>query len=418
MIFTPYPDEAEKINILHRISNRDYALLRITPTMVEKNNIDCNGIFRDLLFKSGIADYTLFGHGSKNGVNTDALFILNGKVDVVNMNFYRVNGERGDRRFKFGLIKKRTQNDDIYFGDLLLFSTYEDVDGSNRIFIVNLTHNFPTVEEIENVIGKDSITELLREKKDILKRILDGDYYDNVNGPNRDDSRDAGDTLENCLGIDMNNRRDADMEGLIEVKSKVSKATKDTLFTLRPHFEGTKTEKVEPSDRNRVSALTRLYGYDSDEHPGQSCLYITIGSEEAPQNKHGFFLRLDEENGRVNMMHKKDSKEEVACFWKFDELEKTLNEKHKSTLWFKAKKKTEDGITKYKYISMEFTRSPQFATFISMIKAGDITYDWRGHTTKSGRYSGKNHGNAWRTKNEEVRRNLFATVDILDLDNL
>ena len=37
-------------------------------------------------------------------------------------------------------------------------------------------------------------------------------------------------------------------------------------------------------------------------------------------------------------------------------------------------------------------------TFLSLIKSGIITYDWRGYTSKTGKYSGKNHGNAWRIK--------------------
>ena len=32
-------------------------------------------------------------------------------------------------------------------------------------------------------------------------------------------------------------------------------------------------------------------------------------------------------------------------------------------------------------------------TFLSLIKSGIITYDWRGYTSKTGKYSGKNHGN-------------------------
>ncbi|MFR4756230.1 MAG: hypothetical protein ACLT8L_01675 [Streptococcus salivarius] len=58
------------------------------------------------------------------------------------------------------------------------------------------------------------------------------------------------------LGIITNNSQKADFEDLIELKSKTSK-TLDTLFTLRPKFDGTPVAEFEPKDRNRVSAFAR-----------------------------------------------------------------------------------------------------------------------------------------------------------------
>ena len=61
---------------------------------------------------------------------------------------------------------------------------------------------------------------------------------------------------------------------------------------------------------------------------------------------------------------------------------------------------------------IEFTRSPQFTAFLSLIKTGAITYHWRGYTTREGRYSGKNHGNAWRIKSS-TRAELFGDIELL-----
>ena len=49
MIFTSYSDESKVINLIHKYRNEDYALLRMTSTMIDKNNLDANGILRDLL---------------------------------------------------------------------------------------------------------------------------------------------------------------------------------------------------------------------------------------------------------------------------------------------------------------------------------------------------------------------------------
>ena len=54
MIFTPYSDETQKINMIQKFRNEDYALIRMTFTMIDKNNLDANGILREFhhLFKN------------------------------------------------------------------------------------------------------------------------------------------------------------------------------------------------------------------------------------------------------------------------------------------------------------------------------------------------------------------------------
>ena len=68
----------------------------------------------------------------------------------------------------------------------------------------------------------------------------------------------------------------------------------------------------------------------------------------------------------------------------------------------------------FKYTDIEFSRAPQFMTFLSLIKTGIITYDWRGYTSKSGKYTGKNHGNAWRIK-PAAKSELFGELDKINL---
>ena len=75
------------------------------------------------------------------------------------------------------------------------------------------------------------------------------------------------------------------------------------------------------------------------------------------------------------------------------------------------------NLAEFKYTEAELTRSPQFMTFISLIKTGSITYDWRGYTTPEGKYSGKNHGNAWRIKTKQ-RQLLFGSTEKIDLLSL
>lgn len=416
MIFTPYSDESNVINMIQRIRNEDYALIRMTYTMIDKNNLDANAILRDLLFDWGLVDYDQLEHGGKFGISYNALFIQHGKTDFIKLKFYRVANTRGDRRFSIETIKRRMENGEINEGDLLYISVFQRANDTPLIYIINLTHNIPSESDLINAIGMDAITKLFHDIKPRLHEIIHGGFFDNSKGYGPIAPKDVGDTLEYLLGTNTNNRSDADYNGLIEVKSKGGGRTLDTLFTLRPHFEGTRVAAYEPIDRNRVSAFARIYGYDSDSHPGYSSLYITIGSMDAPQNNQGFYLHVNDENRQVNIIwcDPITGKPEIAAYWSFDDLKHQLYMKHPSTLWVKAESREISGMVQFKYNEIEFSRAPQFTTFLSLIKAGLITYDWRGYTTKEGKYVGKNHGNAWRIK-PYVKQNLFGEIELVEL---
>lgn len=416
MIFTPYSDEANVINMIRRYRNEDYALIRMTYTMIDKNNLDANGILRDLLFNWGLVDYEQLDNGGRFGISYDALFVQNGKKELIKLKFYRVANNRGDRRFSIETIKQRMANGEINEGDLLYISIFRQTNGIPLIYLINLTHNIPSENDLLNAVGVDAITDLFYQIKPRLQEIVHGGFFNNSKGYGPIAPKDVGDTLEALLGINTNNRNNADYNGLIEIKSKGGNRTLDTLFTLRPQFDGTRVAAYEPSDRNRVSAFARIYGYDSDAHPGYNSLYITIGSMEAPQNNQGFYLLVNEETRMVNIVWQ-DSltlKREIAAYWSFDALRQQLYLKHPSTLLVKAESREVNGMVQFKYNEIEFSRAPQFTTFLSLIKAGVITYDWRGYTTKEGRYVGKNHGNAWRIK-PYAKSDLFGEIETVEL---
>lgn len=417
MIFIPYSDENKVIEKIHSVRNDDYALLRITPTMVQKNDTDCNGIFRSMLSKMKIVDYTKLSHGKENGVKLEATLILSGNSELVPMNFYIVNGQRGDRRMTIGNIARRAREGQICVGDLLYFSTYEDTNNNTHVFIVNLTRNFPSTEELASIIGIDMTNKLFRELAPTLKNILKKDVWvPNSKGSGTEAAKDVGETLEALLKVDTNNRPDADINGLIELKGKGSSGTKDTLFTLRPCFDGTFISTVETNDAHRVKVFPFYYGYDSERHKNCKDLYITIGPKDAPQNQHGFYLDVDEKNCIVKMMGPNlvTRKSEMVAFWTFDSLEKALAEKHPATLWITADKDIKNDTTFYNFNKIEFSRAPSFTAFITLVKSGAITYDWRGHTSIESKYSGINKGNAWRIKPRE-KHNLFGSLEVIDL---
>lgn len=415
MIFTPYADEALVINMIRRIRNDDYVLLRLTATMIEKNNLDANVFLRDMLYNHNIVDYEMLQNGGGNGIEFQSTMILPETTENVRLKFYRVNNERGDRRFSIETIKRKCSEGVVNEGDLLYISAYTGNDGNAGIFIVNLTTNTPSEETIRLAVGLDPITQKFTEIKPRLKEIIQSGYHNNSKGAGDSAPKDVGDTLESLLKVTTNNNPGADLDGLIELKAK-SANTLDTLFTLRPCFEGTAVATYEPNDRNRVSAFARIYGYDSEKHPGSNSLYITIGSADYPQNGQGFYLEVDDTNSKVRLMRTNPQAgiSEETAFWNFEDLKNQLLEKHPSTLWFKATKRIENGTVQFKYTEIEFSRAPQFMTFLSLIKSGIITYDWRGYTSKEGKYTGKNHGNAWRIK-PHAKATLFGEMETVVL---
>lgn len=412
MEFKPYSDELEMINMIHKFNNSDYTIVRLTKTMVDKNIIDANALVRNLLKKYDLVDFSNLMNGGNNGIKLDSELLLNEDKQIVKMNFYRA-ATRGDERFSIGGLGSFVVDRKFYVGDLI-YITVKNYEGKNRIVLINVTHNIPSEEFLKRYFGRDRIQDALSRLIPKLKTIFKTGYHKNIKGIGKIAPKDAGDTFEALLGIKTNNKPTADFEELIELKVKRLK-TLSTLFTLRPQFEGTPVAEYEPKDRSRVSAFTRLYGYETGKHAGYKSLYVTIGSEDAPQNTQGLFLFVNDDMARVEIRRcGENSKIEVVAYWNFNDLEKELIKKHPATLWINAEDRMIGNQAEFRYTNAILTRSPQFMTFLSLIKIGIITYDWRGYTTPSGKYSGKNHGNAWRIKDRQ-RNLLFGEFEEVNI---
>ncbi|HFH9141337.1 TPA: MvaI/BcnI family restriction endonuclease [Streptococcus agalactiae] len=404
MQFIPYDDELEVINNLHKYNSNDYTVIRLTQTMLNKSIIDANGFLRTLLLDNDLLDF----RNLTDKVYLTANLVLDNQKHRVKISFYKAN-KRGDERFWIYGLGKFIKSSQINVNDLI----YITVNNQKELTLFNVTHSIPQNSTIIELFGQDKVEDSLNRLIPQIKAIARQGFHNNSKGAGKIAPKDAGDALESLLGIQTNNSQEADFEGIIELKSKSSK-TLDTLFTLRPNFEGTPVAEFEPNDRSRVSAFARLYGYDSDKHLGYKSLYITIGSEENPQNNQGFYLEVNDSDNIVELRKQENKKSILTAFWTFEALEEELHKKHPATLWVKVESKMDGEVGQFKYVEAELTRSPQFMTFLSLIKSGAITYDWRGYTTPAGKYVGKNHGNAWRIKNKQ-RGLLFGSTEVIDL---
>lgn len=404
MLFEPYKDELEYIERIHKYNEKEYTIIRLTDTMLKKNIIDANVFVQDILYKYGVMDFSQLKNGDKKMLPSD-LYVGTDEFKTT-MSCYRAK-TRGDERFWiYGSDFKKN----FLSGDLIYITVNQKND---RVIIINISKEILTDDFLIRLFGQDRIDDSLSRLVPKIKRISSLGYHPNSKGKGEIAPKDAGETLEFLLGLKTNNNPEADFEGLIELKSKTAK-TLDTLFTLRPKFEGTPVAELEPNDRNRVSAFARLYGYESDKHPGMNSLYITIGTESAPQNNQGFYLEVNEKERTVEIRKRQQNSSHKAAFWNFEDLEKELHQKHPATLWVKAESRMNGELAEFRYTEVELTRSPQFMTFISLIKLGVVTYDWRGYISKGGKYEGKNHGNAWRIKNTH-RNQLFGSSQVIEL---
>ena len=416
MDHTPYSTEVPPIRLIQNYCSADYATVRVTHTMVDKNNPDANENLRYILAAAGIVDYEALENGRQNGQTAPVTFIQANRITTFELRFYRVNNARGDRRFSIEDFRQKVREHEIEVGDLLYFCCPCDEYGNPHLYIFNLTHNTPSEENLQAEFGTDEIAAALEELRPRLEYIVRGGPFENRKGVGKTAPKDAGDTFEAAMDIETNNDPGADYRDLIEFKTKSSR-TLDTLFSLRPCFDGTPVAQAEAVDRYRVSAFARLYGYESDKHPGMKSLYITIGSEVAPRNAQNFFLRVNYDAALVEIMRHEDEQDVVTAYWGFETLRDELHHKHPATLWVKAtevRKGTDDTAALFSFDEFSFTRAPQFSTFLSLIERGVVVYDWRGYTTPAGNYAGKNHGNAWRI-DHRYRDCLFETYEVLNL---
>lgn len=407
MKFTPYDDEIRRIDQLKKYVGTDYTILRLTDTMINKNNIDANYFMRSLLKRKGIVDYDKLTNGGSNGLKVSVLLFLRNCQETTKTNLYRVNGKRSDPRFSIYGISKYAEKNILRTGDLLVIFPYQ-VKGTTYICIFNVSSSLPQNEVLSNLFELNATQKKLNTLLDKIKILAKKGYYANSKGAGKWSPKDAGDTLESLLGVKTNNRQNADIDGLIELKTK-SNSGLDTLFTLRPKFDGTPVADVEPKDRSRVSAYTRMYGYLSEKHPNAKSLYVTISS--TPNNQ-GLYLSVNESKAIVEL--KKGSV--LTAYWKFQDLEQELKIKHPTTLWFDVDVDRTAEVAQILYKSVKITKAPNFETFIDLIDAGIITYDWRGYTSISGKYKGKNHGNAWRIDKKNLNK-LFGQSEYIDLQN-
>lgn len=369
--FIPNQIEEGKIQIIQQSSLRnEFTLIRASDTMMKKSIMDANDSLRRILKDSSILNYSSINQGEKIKQKT---LVLHNSIREHESSFYRPITKKGDPRFWiYGLSKI------IKAGDLVYFTTYEnkllaipliDVEGVDFKQLINDHFKNDTDDEILN----DLVAKISKIKNDGW--ILSAKPYSSSD-------KDVGETLEKALGLSINNIKEADYKGLIEIKCKRSKSkTRNGLFAQVPDWSLSKYPSAKEFLLN--------YGIPSIRHPGYKTLYVTV--KRTPANPQGFYLDLDDEREYLVQMNNKTSINHEMCVWKYGKLKERLFEKHPQTVWIQADEKKENGKTYFKYQSIIFTRKPLFNQFLLLLNQSLITLDWT-HRVKLDETGYNDHG--------------------------
>lgn len=393
----PYTHEQSLIQLIQKYNRNEYALIRITKTMIFKSIIDASRPLVKILNENNIFNFDTAVDGEKNHLNT-LVFNRNGVSDY-KTSFYRPNakpGKPGDPRFWPWGFK-----DVVAEGTLIYVTNVKET-----LIIIPLTTWSCSSQNLEQVHGKiESDAYVLNEL--ITKLKLIGHRWIRSCSPSKKNPKDIGETLETAIGIDANSLKEADYKGEVEIKAKMlASKTADTLFSMVPDW------KLSPI--KSVKDMINTYGYTSNhaKRPGYNDLFVTVSNKPNPQ---GLYLEVDYKNEQLYQFYKKDdSAPMLTAIWSFENIKSRLNAKHPKTAWLMAEESKINNEIHFRYMKLEISRSPIFSQFLSLIEQGIVQFDWRGGCEIDGSGS-VDYGHAFRLKSPKYRELLFGEVYSVEL---
>ncbi|MGN2271668.1 MvaI/BcnI family restriction endonuclease [Priestia megaterium] len=386
------PDESENqlMITIQKYCRSEFALIRMTKTMLDKSIMDASDSIRNLLKKYDIINYLNIDQGEK--VLEQANIISDKGIKERKVSYYRPKTKKGDPRF---WVYNLTSF--INVGELVYLTVHD-----SKLIVIPLIHYDNFEKDISSYFGVDAAQEVITELFGLMSEVKKRGWIKSVS-PYKRYPKDVGDTLEEALGIKVNNLVSADFKGYVEVKGKRAKAkTKDTLFSMVPNWD--------ISHLKSSTDIMLQYGYHSKRHDDFIDLYVTVNNNP---NNQGLYIEVDEENEQVHQKSFLNGVEADVCSWRFEDIKSRLEEKHPNTLWVLAEESVIDGMIHFKYTKIQFSRRPIFSQFLSLLQQGIVTYDWRGRV-KPDRTKYKDKGHCFRLVPSQ-RKLLFGEVTDVEL---
>jgi len=371
--FIPTELELEMVLKYKAIAKEDYALIRITSTMLKKSIIDASEAIRYIVENKRVIDYEELIQGQKI-IGKAILFLANDIIETP-VSYYRPKTKLGDPRFwVYGLTKHVKEGQLLYFTVLkrsLIVIPVTDSENQLSIYSKYITDNS----------GEQEILRLLKEKLEIIQKVK---WIQSVS-PYKDNPKDVGDSLEAFLGIRVNNLTTPDFMGQIEIKSKRFQANSlNSLFGKVPDWE--------ISNYKSVLEIVKHFGYIKAEKGLMKRLYNNIYSKP---NTQGLYMDPIDEKSQLWQKFDRNNVQEDVCAWWYSTIRESLETKHPTTLWVDAEVSKIDEKFHFKYMSFELSNRPIFSEFLRLIRKDIIIYDWKSRINPNGT-SVRNHGPGFR----------------------
>lgn len=359
-------------------TNTAVAFLVPTPTGYEKSIMDATKPLRELLKFANVHDYETQGQGQENKVIIESHFITRDDVINTSASLYRPNTKDGDPRIWFSDLKKYCKP-----CNLLAIFVYD-----KSLYVINLSNkeiqdslknrghvfSFLQISLSEYVSVADELLEKLHElhKRGFIPSITKGDPG-------------VGDTLENALGIQRNNKKTPDYKGIELKASRITKngekktVTRSTLFTKVPDTGLTYSEILDKYGKVQIPR--------GKTEPRKQ-IYETLSTQK--YNAYGLKLSVDYDNDKLNLIDDAEPEPNLVSSWNLDILRKTLLVKHHETFWVKAASEMRNDIEYFRYDKVIHTKNPNALLLAPLIENGEITADLTAHIKPDGTY--RDHG--------------------------
>lgn len=359
-------------------TNTAVAFLVPTPTGYEKSIMDATKPLRELLKFANVHDYETQGQGQENKVIIESHFITRDDVINTSASLYRPNTKDGDPRIWFSDLKKYCKP-----CNLLAIFVYD-----KSLYVINLSNkeiqdslknrghvfSFLQISLSEYVSVANELLEKLHElhKRGFIPSITKGDPG-------------VGDTLENALGIQRNNKKTPDYKGIELKASRITKngekktVTRSTLFTKVPDTGLTYSEILDKYGKVQIPR--------GKTEPRKQ-IYETLSTQK--YNAYGLKLSVDYDNDKLNLIDDAEPEPNLVSSWNLDILRKTLLVKHHETFWVKAASEMRNDIEYFRYDKVIHTKNPNALLLAPLIENGEITADLAAHIKPDGTY--RDHG--------------------------
>ena len=245
----------------------------------------------------------------------------------------------------------------------------------------------------------------IKKLKTEFSRIKAMGFVPNTRPNNKDGG--IGNTFEDLLGVEENNRKEADFEG-IEIKTqRFLTGSSVSLFSKSPDF---------PKRAN--SRLRETYGdARQEEHSGKKILYASVFGDREGEvySKYKMKLNVNRRTQRIELLIKNlEGKLLETIYWDFSTIKKASHKLDALFLVF-AETKTFDNKKFCHFTKGDLYYKFDFEKFLTEIERGTIQFDIRIGVYNSGKNYGKthDHGSGFRIKSQYFSK-LYTSFEKIE----